>query len=198
MIKAIIFDIGGVLVFTDFPRIYEEFAKRSGIDPQFVNDYHRKHIKELLLGSITLEHFFEAMAAVSKKPGRDLQNTWLEVGLSHRKVNQESIDFLLVLRKKYLIGALSDLSPHRKLMDEAMGLYSLFDYKILSCEKGLKKPDPKFFVLALKAAEAQPSEAIFIDDNIRYTEAASELGIKSICYVDNLTLKKELRAVLKQ
>jgi len=81
-------------------------------------------------------------------------------------------------------------------MDEAMGLYRHFDYKILSCDVGLKKPDPRFYNLALKAAKVKPDEAIFIDDNDVYVEAAAKVGIKSILYTDNLSLKQDLDAIL--
>ena len=196
MIKTIIFDIGGVLTFTNFENIYNKFAEKVGVSPEFVVNYHQTHMSELLLGTTSLEQFFTDMAAESGKSESELQKIWFEVGLPERKVNQELINLVANLRKKYSVGTLTNLSPHRKIMDEAMDLYSHFDYKVLSCDVGLKKPDPRFYDLALKTAKVEPEEAIFIDDYKDYVDAAAKIGIKSIIYTDNESFKRDLDKLL--
>lgn len=198
MIKTIIFDIGGVLTFTDFGIIYMEFAKRAGLSPQFVIDYHQRQMNELLLGTTSLGQFFAEMGVKSGKSEEDLRKIWLEVGLPHRKINQELIDILPILQKKYSVGTLTNLSPHRKIMDEAINLYQYFDYKVLSCDLGLKKPDPRFYTLALKYAKAEPGEAIFIDDDTRYINAASGLGMNVIQFISTKQIKADLDKMLKE
>jgi len=75
MIKTIIFDIGGVLTFTNFDNIYKEFVEHSGISPRFMADYHQAHIGEFLLGTINLEQFFTDMSAKSGKSKEELQKS---------------------------------------------------------------------------------------------------------------------------
>lgn len=192
MIKTIIFDIGGVLTFTNFEAIYNDFAEKAGVSSELVVKYHRTHMDKLLLGTTSLEQFFADMSAESGKSEVDLRQIWLGVSLPRRKVNQELLDLTADLRSKYSIGTLTNLSPHRKIMDEAMGLYSYFDYKVLSCDVGLKKPDLRFYNLALKAAGAEPEEAIFVDDYKGNVDAAESMGIKSILYTDNVSFRRDL------
>lgn len=192
MIKTIIFDIGGVLTFTNFETIYNDFAEKAGVSSEFVVNYHRTHMDKLILGTTSLEQFFADMSIESGKSGLELQKVWFEVSLPRRKVNQELLDLTTDLRNKYSIGTLTNLSPHRKILDDAMGLYSYFDYKVLSCDAGLKKPDPRFYNLALKAAGAEPEEAIFVDDYKGNVDAAESMGIKSILYTDNVSFRRDL------
>jgi HAD superfamily hydrolase (TIGR01509 family) len=105
------------------------------------------------------------------------------------------LDIIKKLREKYLVGALTNLTASRRIIDEYIGMYSHFDYVFLSCEEHLKKPDPRFYALALAKADATPEEAIFIDDQKKCTIGAEAIGIKSILYAypDNEELVENLR-----
>ena len=181
-IKTIIFDIGGVLISTDFPAIYSSFGEKIGLKTGDVANYHKENIKQMLLGNITLENFWDDMRKLGGKPGLDYKKIWLEEGAKNRKFNSELIDIVKKLRENYSIGTLTNLTPHRVIMDEDIDLYSNFDYIVLSCIEHLKKPNPDFYKLALKRANVKPEEAVFVDDKEIFTRAAEELGIKTILY----------------
>ena len=194
MTKTIIFDIGGVVTKTDFQAIYSNFAKRVGLSPEIVIAYHKEKIHDLLLGNITLGQFWKDMISAGADPKLDLRNIWIEEGTKNREVIKELLGIIKELRKKYSVGVLTNLTPTRLILDEKMDLYSHFDYAVLSCKEHLKKPDPAFYFLALKAASAEPEEAIYVDDKESCTAPAEELGIKSILYVypDNTKLLESL------
>ncbi len=192
MIKAIIFDIGGVITFTDFQALYANFANRIGISSDIVSQYHKDHWADLLLANITLEQFFQDMQEAGAKPGLDLPIIWLEEALKIRKVNTELLSFIDELRKHYAVGVLSNLTSTRLVVDEALHLYDHFDFVVLSCKEHIKKPDPKFYEQALIYADAAASEVIFIDDNERNVAAAKNIGLNDITYTDNEQLRKDL------
>ncbi len=191
MIKAIIFDIGGVVTFTDFQELYANFANRVGIDPEFVAQYHPNSWGKLLVGDITLGGFFQDMKNARAKEGLDLKTVWLEEALKVRVVNEELLNAIAKLRKSYKVGTLTNLSPTRLMVDEYMGIYNHFDFAILSCKEHLKKPDPKFYQLALERAEAKANECVFVDDKESNSIAARELGFTDIIYTTNELLFKE-------
>jgi putative hydrolase of the HAD superfamily len=195
MIKTILFDIGQVVVKTDFNAIYADFAQRVGLSTEFLIAYHKDNFDDLLLGTITLEQFWTDMRNAGANPALDLSSVWIDAARKNRTVNEELLSIIKKLREKYSVGALTNLSPARLLVDESMNLYSHFDYAMLSCREHLKKPDPKFYQLGLTAANAQVSEAIFVDDQERYIKGAEAYGIKSIAYhyPDNATLLQNLR-----
>lgn len=193
MIKAIIFDIGGVVTFTDFHKLYTNFANRVGINPEFVIQYHPNSWDKLLVGDITLDGFFQDMKDAGAKDSLDLKIIWLEETLKVRAVNEELLNVITKLRKNYKVGVLTNLSPSRLMVDQHMGIYDHFDFAILSCIEHLKKPDPKFYQLALSKANATASECIFIDDKESNIIAARELGFKDIAYTTNELLFEELK-----
>jgi epoxide hydrolase-like predicted phosphatase len=195
MIKTIIFDIGGVITKTDFGALYANFGKRIGLSEGVVERYHKERMADLLLGNISLEKFWEDIKQAGADPRVDPEDVWLDEGIKSREINKELLDIIKKLRKNYSVGALTNLTHSRRILDEKDGLYEHFDYTILSCEKHLKKPDPKFYELALTAASASPEEAVFIDDTLRHAEGARAARIAGIVYTypDNGTLLKDLR-----
>ncbi|GAA5856464.1 hypothetical protein JCM8547_008755 [Rhodosporidiobolus lusitaniae] len=59
-------------------------------------------------------------------------------------------------------------------------LKGLFDEFIESCVEGLRKPDPRFFQLALDRLGVKAEETVFLDDIGHNLAAAAKLGIKTI------------------
>jgi putative hydrolase of the HAD superfamily len=75
----------------------------------------------------------------------------------------------------------------RELNDYRIDRFELgryFDVFLSSCYVGLRKPDPKFFELALDVLQRDPEEVAFIDDRSSNCEAAQSLGIHTIQYHD--------------
>jgi putative hydrolase of the HAD superfamily len=75
----------------------------------------------------------------------------------------------------------------RELNDYRIELFELgryFDSFFSSCYVGLRKPDPKFFDLALDVLQRDAGEVAFIDDRQGNCDAAAALGIHAIHYLD--------------
>ena len=68
--------------------------------------------------------------------------------------------------------------------DEGRAWASHFDELVLSCEHKLLKPEPEIYDLALSAARAQPSDTLFVDDNIENVEGARRAGMSSFRFID--------------
>ncbi|KAL0947395.1 hypothetical protein HGRIS_013508 [Hohenbuehelia grisea] len=77
-------------------------------------------------------------------------------------------------------------------------LRALFDDFIDSSQVGMRKPDPKFYLLACDRNGIKPSEAVFLDDIGMNLKAASKLGIRTIQVHIGQTLDavKQLEEVL--
>lgn len=195
MIKTIIFDIGGVVIHSNFRAIYSNFAKRVGLPPEFVVEYHNKKVQDLLLGNITLEQFWKDMIDAGANPKLDIKKIWIEEGIKNREVNNELLSIIKELRKNYSVGVLTNLTPFRLILDNKINLYSYFDYTVLSCKEHTKKPNHKFYRLALKVASVKPEESVFIDDKESCTKPAEEVGMRTILYTypDNMKLLEDLR-----
>jgi epoxide hydrolase-like predicted phosphatase len=193
MIKTILFDIGGVITHTDFNAIYSNFALRIGLKPQVVIQYHKQHMDDLLLGKITIEQFWQDMKNSGGNSSLDFKNIWIDEGIKNREIDNELLEIIRELRKKYSVGTLTNLTESRFIIDEQANLYSNFDYEVLSCKEHLQKPDPDFYHLALAKTSARPEEAIFIDDKEKCVQAANALGINGIIYINNSQLLEDLK-----
>lgn len=68
-----------------------------------------------------------------------------------------------------------------------------FDHILVSGEEKLKKPDPAFFDLLFNRFKVSKETAVFVDDNSRNVEAATEYGIESIHYQGSSALFLELK-----
>ena len=194
-IKTILFDIGGVVTFTNFEALYKNFGKRVGLDSQMIIDYQVKNWSDLILGNIDLGQFFSKLKGSIISDRSVLQTVWIEEMIKVRTVNSDLLNIIPQLRKHYSVGVLSNLTFSRMVADEAMALYDYFDFTVLSCHEHLKKPDPAFYNLALERTGAQAEEAVFIDDKERNTLAAKALGLKDILYSDNEKLVADLKSL---
>jgi len=56
----------------------------------------------------------------------------------------------------------------------------IFSYFVNSYNVGVRKPDPKIFLEALKVTRSTPEETILVDDSLENVEAAKKLGINAI------------------
>lgn len=71
-----------------------------------------------------------------------------------------------------------------------------FDVQMFSAEEGLMKPDPCIYQRCLERLETAPQQALFIDDNIGNVQAARQLGMMAVHYIDKNNQIQDLRKLL--
>jgi len=60
-------------------------------------------------------------------------------------------------------------------------LHGLFDTEVFSCSVGLRKPDPRIYLLTCEQLDVEPSEAIFVGDGANDELAGAErVGMRSV------------------
>ncbi len=64
----------------------------------------------------------------------------------------------------------------RARLDEA------FDAQVISCEVGMRKPDPEIFELAAERLGLPPSSCAFVDDLDRNVHVAERLGMRGVVH----------------
>jgi HAD superfamily hydrolase (TIGR01509 family) len=75
------------------------------------------------------------------------------------------------------IAIVSNCSRGTRETIERLGLDAAVDAVVLSCELRARKPDPRIYREALQALEADPADAVFVDDQTAYCDGARALGI---------------------
>ena len=75
---------------------------------------------------------------------------------------------------------------------ERYGFLHDFDGIVVSGVEKMRKPDPKFYQLALDRYDLQAENVVFIDDNLRNIEAARAMGITGIHHTDFTKTRRAL------
>jgi 2-haloacid dehalogenase len=68
-----------------------------------------------------------------------------------------------------------------------------FQGTVVSGEEKLVKPDPRIYRLLLERYGIEPAASVYIDDNRRNAEVASELGLHGIHFTGPEALREDLR-----
>ncbi|MBS4035805.1 MAG: HAD family phosphatase [Ignavibacterium sp.] len=197
MIKAIFFDSAGVLLKLDFKLTITNYEKTHVIDSgalyKAMHDY--QYWKDFTLGKITEEKYFQE---VMNNFGSDLNVEEIKTLIRDDVIsNSELFDFIKQLKAKFITGIISN-NP-REWFDywaEKYNWSNIFKIKIISSFFGVRKPDIKIFQAALKEANVEPEESIYIDDRSDIIVGAEQLGIKILVYKNSNQFKKELNFLL--
>jgi glucose-1-phosphatase len=193
--RAIIFDIGRVLIRVDISRAMDGLAAGLSLTPQDVwsaierdprwldwqegrispRDWHL-HLAMRLGFSLTFEEFSEI---------------WNRA-LDPNPIHSES--FLEKLSMNYRLALLSNTDPIHMSNEEArFPFFRFFPIRIYSHRIGASKPDPVIYREALQACQVRAQEAVYIDDVAAYAEAAQRLGMSGIVFQSPEQLQSDLR-----
>jgi len=202
-IKSIIFDIGGVLELGEAPikikncyhpkGVHEYVASKLKISLDQYFDSIDTVYSESMENKISKQLLLKVMAQNLKTTQKNLQKLYFKAYRKKFKTNKQLYRFAFNLRKKgYKIGILSDQWHLSKPVHAPKKLMKKFNAVIISCEVGLRKPDPKIYKLVLKKLKTKPSEAIFIDNQKWNIKPAEKIGFKTILYKNNKQVFNEL------
>jgi putative hydrolase of the HAD superfamily len=195
--RAIIFDIGRVLIRVDISRAMDGLASGISLTPQEIwtaiekdphwldwqegrispRDWHL-HLTKRLGASLSFEQFCEVW------------NRALDPNPIH------SQSFLENLSKNYRLALLSNTDPIHMSNEEArFPFFRFFPVRIYSYRVGASKPDPVIFREALRACKVRAEEVVYIDDIAAYAEAAERLGMSGIVFQSPEQLQRDLRSL---
>jgi putative hydrolase of the HAD superfamily len=194
MIKAVIFDIGGVIL--DADTLMEDVIRvfRPEDKDRFWQELNEK-FNSLSMGKGTLLELWRLLA---KDNGRDIPDDVLKDLLvkdydKKMKIDTHVIEMIKTLKKDYKLGIISNTIPeHAKEFDKT-GVPGLFDVVIYSCDVRMAKGDKEIFLHTLKELGLRPDECVFTDDTKKFVDIASSLGIHAVQFRDAEQFKKDLR-----
>lgn len=202
MIKAVVFDMGGVLLNLDFDKCIKEFQERAGFMDiaGYLDTYHQKGFIGDLEGGVISEDEFYDECLRHCAPGTSRQVAYecfvsLLIGL-----NKPLMEMLKRLRKDYRLYLLTNNNPlSRRAFDEMVlkeeGIRSddIFTHQFYSYEMKLQKPCREIFEKTVEGIGCRPEEILFVDDSPANCAAAGEIGIKTVLYTPGTDILAALR-----
>lgn len=182
MLRALIFDLGNVVIPFDFSRGY---AAIEALCPYSAAEIPRRIRATGLVplyetGQIASEAFVEQLCGALELPVNFDQfcELWSAIFLPGSLIPEELFERA---RARYRLVALSNTNDlHFRRVRADYPVLRHFDELVLSYQVGFAKPDRRIYQEALARAGCAAGECLFIDDVEAYVEGARAAGIESI------------------
>lgn len=202
-VKAIIFDVGGVLAIGSIPKkhrgrlhhtkVHEYIAKRLKISLDQWFDSIDSNYADSIEGKISKEKTLKIITKNVRVSVKKLEKIMIKAYKKNFNQNKQLFEQAFKLKKQgYKIAVLSDQWPPSKQALMPDKLYKKFDEVVVSCDVGVRKPNPKIYKLLLKKLKLPAKQVLFIDNQEWNIKPAKKLGMKTILYKNNKQLFKEL------
>lgn len=202
--KAVIFDIGRVIVRLDLKRALTPIAAAMhGAVDQSVRSLSPEEAWELIRADQRWHDWQE---------GRVSSAEWHQHLMRRLKLSLSYVEFRdawnLVLDPELILGEslfvdlsarcrlalLSNTDPiHAECLEQQFNFGRHFPVRIYSCRVGASKPSPAIYRAALDSLGVAASEALYIDDIQEFVDAAREVGLDAIRFETRDLLELELR-----
>jgi HAD superfamily hydrolase (TIGR01509 family) len=179
MIRAVLFDVDGVLLDTleSNTRAYNHDFIRLGGREITVDEYRKlfhlpaRNMFRKFFPEMSEQEIEEIIISRAERTSQFFK---------YAKLNPGVLDALKALKKSYVLGVVtSRMTP--KILDH-FAITGFF--QVIVCLQDVKnhKPHPEPILLALERLKIRPEEAVYVGDAASDAEAAREAGVKSIIY----------------
>ena len=180
-IKAVIWDIGGVIARTEDPAPRDQLAQELGVTQErlnylFFSGPEGKRAQKGEINQTALLATIRQELNLGSNEYPDLRERFFQGD----RVDVVLVNYIRSLRPRYKTGIISNAwSQLPKLLKE-WEILDAFDVVIGSGDEGIMKPDPQIYHLALTGLGVEANEAVFIDDFIENIEGARRVGLWGI------------------
>jgi putative hydrolase of the HAD superfamily len=198
-VRAIIFDLGGVVIDFDFSIFYKKIIAKSPLNkpqtPIMLEFFRQSDIYHQ--GNMTDDEFYQLACDLLQVCALDQSEFFDAFNSIISGYNLEITELLKILSNsnRFKLIALSNINSSHwdYMLAKNWGFIAFFDDLILSHQVHLIKPEPEIFKLAIQKAKCDPEEIIFIDDGLNNIRSAQVFGIKGIKFTTSEELIEEFK-----
>ena len=197
-IRAVIFDLGGVLVRTEDRTPRTRLADRLRLTynelSALIFDSPSAH--QAMKGEITAAEHWEAVQEALGVPQDEFVKTKLDFWGGDR-LDENLVNYLRELRPRYKTALLSNAwDDLRQMIEEEWKIDDAFDEIIISAEIGLVKPDARIYQRMIADLDVVPAETVFVDDFPENIAGARSQGLHAIHFNDSDQALRDLSHLL--
>ncbi|MFA5167205.1 MAG: HAD family phosphatase [Candidatus Omnitrophota bacterium] len=193
-IKAVIFDLGNVLVNYDVEKAAKHFSAVSGLSTReiwrrfFLSRFEQAYTR----GEISTRKFHRIACKVLgvSIPLATFSHYWTDIFWENPGMDR----FLVRIKKHYPLYLISNTNAlHFTYLKKHFKLLRHFDRKFPSHEVGARKPYLKIYRRVLRKIGLRPEETVFIDDMKNFIAGARKAGMHVIHFRGLARLKRDLK-----
>ncbi len=194
-LRAVLLDLGNVLVFHDNALLFRRLGARVGLAPGEAE--HRLSgagwtaANRGLLGAEAIRRDVCGSLGVDL-PAEEFNALWS----SHFTLHEAVLPRVEGLVGRVKLGLLSNTNVlHAAFLRPKLPVLERFDQVLLSCEVGAVKPEPGFYQEALRRLGCAPEEVAFFDDLPEFVQAANALGLRGHLFTTAEAFDAQLKAL---
>lgn len=195
-IKAVIFDLGNVLVDFDHMIAARRIMQFTAKSPE---EIYRLFFDSGITGVFEEgkidpgEFFAEVKNMLNLSIGfSEFLPIWNEIFVISEK-NRKVQELARSLKKRHTIAVLSNINVlHLDYIKTQFRVFDIFDYVFASCDLKTKKPEAGIYNMALNALSLRAEEVFYTDDRPELIESACKLGLKSFVFKSPEKLTQDL------
>jgi len=197
-IKAVIFDLAGVVLLTVKGTFNSMLSERLGARIEDVARVMNDAVNDQWdIGEISDDEFYTHLLTELQQP-LEKKSILADFVFNDFYIDREMLDFIHSLHKTYQTALLTNFPAHvHEFMRIKWHTEGAFDHVIASCDVKLLKPDPRIYHLTLDQLSCQPGEAIFVDDREANVQAAEAMGIRSVHFQNYEQGVRDIETLLK-
>lgn len=196
-IRAVFFDLGGVIMRTEQPARRTNLALSLGLTYEEIDKlvFENDSSRQASLGLISEDQHWHNVAASLLLPEERIDHLRFEF-FAGDQPDLELIDLMRSLRPAIRVGLISNAWNGLRAWITQQGFADAFDDMVISAEIGIAKPDARIYQAAMHNLHVLPHESVFLDDTLRNVEAARMLGMHAIHFLQPGQAIKDLKALL--
>lgn len=185
MIKAVIFDLDGVICSTDryHYQAWKQLADELGV---FFNEEINNRLKgvsrmeslDIILEKSNKKYSIEEKQKLAAKKNDTYRN--LLKNMDDHDVSSDVLKTLYFLKRNDIKVAIGSSSKNTMFILERIGLDNYFDAIADGTQISKSKPDPEVFLLAAKKLCLEPKDCIVVEDAKTGIDAANAGGFISV------------------
>jgi putative hydrolase of the HAD superfamily len=202
MISAVLFDFGGVILTSPFDE-FAAYERREGLPDGFLrrvnstnpdaNAWARLERSDSTIEQFIVEFEAEALALGHRVDGRQV------LACLAGELRPEMVSAVERCAEHFATGLLTNnvLSdePATSSGGSFADLLDLFDVVVESSRVGVRKPERRFYEIALEELGVRADESVFLDDLGVNLKPARAMGMHTIKVTDSATAIAELESV---
>ncbi len=202
MIAAVLFDFGGVILSSPF-EAFAAHERRVGLPEGFIRRVNatnpdRNAWAQLERGEVDLDQFVQVFESEAAALGHQVDGAEVLECL-RGELRPRMVEALRRCSDRYATALLTNNfltgSPDWSSGGSFAGLVDLFDVVVESSRVGVRKPEQRFYEIALEELGIAASEAVFLDDLGVNLKPARAMGMTTIKVVDPDAALDELSAI---
>ena len=208
MVKAVIWDFGGVITSSPF-EAFNRYEAERGLPKDFIrsinatnpldNAWAKFESSRVSLDEFDILFNEEAQARGHKVPGKDI------IALLSGDIRPEMVEALRRVSENLKTGCITNnvkagagasMARSAEKAAQVEQVMELFEVVIESSKVGVRKPEPEIYSMACDALDVDPADAVYLDDLGINLKPARAMGMTTIKVMDPAQALDELEAAV--